>query len=98
MKLANKAYIVTLLMLTFVFTATAQNKNLRPASDPRNTAPTVGTGGAVGGHGIGDGAGFDLAQHGIGGAAIDHDIAGLLFGNVNRPGAGIDGDGRGLGV
>ncbi len=48
MKLANKAYIVTLLMLTFVFTATAQ-KNLRPASDPRNTAPTVGTGGAVGG-------------------------------------------------
>jgi len=49
MKLANKAYIVTLLMLTFVFTATAQNKNLRPASDPRNTAPTVGTGGAQGG-------------------------------------------------
>ena len=48
MKLANKAYIVTLLMLTFVFTATAQ-KNLRPASDPRNTSPTVGTGGAVGG-------------------------------------------------
>ncbi len=48
MKLANKAFIVTLLMLTFVFTAVAQ-KNLRPASDPRNTSPTVGTGGAAGG-------------------------------------------------
>ncbi len=47
MKLANKAFIVTLLMLTLVFTATAQN--LRSAKDPRNTAPTVGGGGATGG-------------------------------------------------
>ncbi len=47
MKLANKAFILTLLMLTLVFTATAQN--LRSAKDPRNTAPTVGGGGATGG-------------------------------------------------
>jgi hypothetical protein len=47
MKLANRALIMTLLMLTLVFTATAQN--LRSARDPRNTAPTVGGGGATGG-------------------------------------------------
>ncbi|HMT08399.1 MAG TPA: hypothetical protein PKA82_10375 [Pyrinomonadaceae bacterium] len=48
MKFANKAFVLTLLMLTLVFTAVAQ-KNLKPASDPRNTAPTVGTGGSYGG-------------------------------------------------
>jgi len=48
MKFANKAFVLTLLMLTLVFTAVAQ-KNLKPASDPRNTAPTVGTGGPYGG-------------------------------------------------
>src|SRR5882724_5755981 len=37
-------------------------------------------GGAVGSHGVGDGAGFDTAQHGIGRTAIDDNIAGLLFG------------------
>lgn len=48
MKFANKAFVLTLLMLTLVFSAVAQ-KNLKPASDPRNTAPTVGTGGPYGG-------------------------------------------------
>jgi hypothetical protein len=48
MKLANKVYIATLLLLTLAFTAMAQS-NGRPDSDPRNTAPTVGTGGPVGG-------------------------------------------------
>lgn len=47
MKLANKAYVVTLLMLTLVFSAMAQSQ--RSDKDPRNTAPTVGTGGSVGG-------------------------------------------------
>ena len=46
MKLASKAYIVTLILLTLVFTATAQQ---RSEKDDRNTAPTVGTGGPVGG-------------------------------------------------
>lgn len=46
MKLANKAFIVTLILLTLVFTATAQN---RSEKDDRNQAPTVGTGGPVGG-------------------------------------------------
>ncbi|MEQ1644801.1 MAG: hypothetical protein ABL959_15235, partial [Pyrinomonadaceae bacterium] len=46
MKLANKAFIVTLILLTLVFTATAQQ---RSEKDDRNTAPTVGTGGPVGG-------------------------------------------------
>ncbi|MGE3465572.1 MAG: hypothetical protein AB7J13_01450 [Pyrinomonadaceae bacterium] len=45
MKLASKAYIVTLILLTLVFTATAQKSE----KDARNTAPTVGTGGPVGG-------------------------------------------------
>ena len=48
MKLANKVYIATLLLLTLAFAAMAQS-NGRPDSDPRNTAPTVGTGGPVGG-------------------------------------------------
>ncbi|MFN6963173.1 MAG: hypothetical protein ACK4S4_05330 [Pyrinomonadaceae bacterium] len=65
MKLANRAYGVTLLLLTMVFVASAQtptatprasgtttatyDKDARSANDPRNTAPTVGTGGPVGG-------------------------------------------------
>ncbi|MBX7060298.1 MAG: hypothetical protein K1X52_01455 [Pyrinomonadaceae bacterium] len=49
MKLAKKAYLSTLVILTLVFAVVAQNKHQRPDSDPRNTAPTVGTGGAVGG-------------------------------------------------
>ena len=48
MKLAMKAYVVTLVMLMLAFAATAQTKP-RSDKDPRNTAPTVGTGGAVGG-------------------------------------------------
>ncbi len=46
MKLAIKAYIVTLIILTLVFAASAQ---MRSDKDDRNTAPTVGTGGSVGG-------------------------------------------------
>src|SRR4029078_12195488 len=61
MKLAYRAYAVTLLLLTLVFAAAAQtprtygtttatyDKNARAAKDDRNTAPTVGTGGPVGG-------------------------------------------------
>src|SRR6478672_9706320 len=61
MKLAYRAYAVTLLLLTLAFVAAAQvprtsgsatvtyDKNARSAKDPRNTAPTVGTGGPVGG-------------------------------------------------
>lgn len=50
MKLAYRVYIVTLVLLTFVFAASAQDvKNARSAKDDRNTAPTVGTGGPVGG-------------------------------------------------
>src|SRR5262245_43353926 len=60
MKLAYRAYAVTLLLLTLVFAAAAQtpntsgaaatyDKNARSAKDDRNTAPTVGTGGPVGG-------------------------------------------------
>jgi len=45
MKLANKAYVIALLILTFVFVVPAQKSE----KDDRNTAPTVGTGGAVGG-------------------------------------------------
>jgi hypothetical protein len=47
MKLAKIALLTTLLILTSVITMSAQT--LRPESDWRNTAPTVGTGGAVGG-------------------------------------------------
>ena len=46
MKLAIRAYIVTLILLTFVFAVSAQQ---RSEKDSRNTAPTVGTGGPVGG-------------------------------------------------
>ena len=47
MRLAKNALPIALLMLTFVFTMSAQT--LRSETDPRNTAPTVGTGGPVGG-------------------------------------------------
>ncbi|MGB7070274.1 MAG: hypothetical protein WBD22_12335 [Pyrinomonadaceae bacterium] len=50
MKLATRAYTVALILLTFVFALTAQVDNdARSAKDDRNTAPTVGTGGPVGG-------------------------------------------------
>ena len=50
MKLAYRVYIVTLVLLSLVFAASAQDiKNARSAKDDRNTAPTVGTGGPVGG-------------------------------------------------
>ena len=47
MKLANRAFIFTLMMLTLIFSVSAQT--LRSDKDPRNTAPTVGTGGPPGG-------------------------------------------------
>ncbi len=47
MKLAKKAFITTLIMLALILTASAQT--LRSTDDPRNTAPTVGTGGPPGG-------------------------------------------------
>lgn len=47
MKLANKAYVVALLLLTLAISMSAQTK--RSAKDPRNQAPTVGTGGTMGG-------------------------------------------------
>lgn len=46
MKLAKRAYVVTLILLTLVFAASAQQ---RSDQEDRNTAPTVGTGGSVGG-------------------------------------------------
>ncbi len=50
MKLAYRVYIATLVLLTLVVAASAQDvKNPRSAKDDRNTAPTVGTGGPVGG-------------------------------------------------
>lgn len=54
MKLANKAYSVALILLTFVFMVSAQtttttDSDARPEKDARNTAPTVGTGGPPGG-------------------------------------------------
>jgi hypothetical protein len=45
MKLATKVYAVTLIILTLVFAVSAQKSE----KEPRNTAPTVGTGGPVGG-------------------------------------------------
>src|SRR6266404_2452126 len=48
MKLAYKAYFATLLLLVLAIAAFAQS-NLRSDKDRRNTAPTVGTGGPVGG-------------------------------------------------
>ncbi|MDQ3088353.1 MAG: hypothetical protein M3Q78_07115, partial [Acidobacteriota bacterium] len=47
MKHAYKAFVITLVMLTLVFSMSAQT--LRPTDDDRNTAPTVGTGGPPGG-------------------------------------------------
>ena len=47
MRLANRALLITLTMLALVFAMSAQT--LRPDADPRNTAPTVGTGGPPGG-------------------------------------------------
>lgn len=47
MKLAKLAFLVTLLMLALMTSVSAQT--LRSEKDPRNTAPTVGTGGTVGG-------------------------------------------------
>jgi PKD-like domain len=52
MKLAIKAYLTTLILLAFVFAVSAQTTNdddRRSEKDPRNTAPTVGTGGSPGG-------------------------------------------------
>src|SRR5258708_4968814 len=48
MKLAKRAYVITLLLLMLAFTVTAQ-KDLKSEKDNRNTSPTVGTGGPVGG-------------------------------------------------
>src|SRR5947199_9117327 len=48
MKLAYKAYFATLLLLVLAIAAFAQS-NLRSDKDRRNTAPTVVTGGPVGG-------------------------------------------------
>jgi hypothetical protein len=47
MRLAKSALLASLTMLALVFTMSAQT--LRLESDTRNTAPTVGTGGPVGG-------------------------------------------------
>ena len=59
MKLVYRVFIVSLVLFTLVFAAIAQtpntttttttDNNRRSAKDPRNTAPTVGTGGPVGG-------------------------------------------------
>jgi hypothetical protein len=47
MKLAKLAFLVTLFMLALMTSVSAQT--LRSEKDPRNLAPTVGTGGTVGG-------------------------------------------------
>ncbi len=47
MKLANKAFVITLTMLALIVSMSAQT--LRPKDDNRNIAPTVGTGGPPGG-------------------------------------------------
>ncbi|MBA2620655.1 MAG: hypothetical protein H0U87_05585, partial [Acidobacteria bacterium] len=47
MKIANKAFVIALTMLSLITSMTAQT--LRSTDDPRNTAPTVGTGGPPGG-------------------------------------------------
>ncbi len=41
MKLAYRVCIATLLLMTFVFAVSAQDKDLRSAKDDRNTAPTL---------------------------------------------------------
>lgn len=48
MKLATKVYVATLIILTLVFSVSAQKAG-KSDKDDRNTAPTVGTGGPVGG-------------------------------------------------
>ena len=47
MRLARRASVMALTLLVLCAAVSAQT--LRPADDPRNTAPTVGTGGAPGG-------------------------------------------------
>ena len=47
MRLAKRAFLATLTMLALLFAVSAQTP--RSEEDPRNTAPTVGTGGPVGG-------------------------------------------------
>jgi hypothetical protein len=47
MRLARRAQVLALTLLVLCAAVSAQT--LRPADDPRNTAPTVGTGGPVGG-------------------------------------------------
>src|SRR3712207_2031539 len=47
MRLARRASVMALTLLMLCAAVSAQT--LRPADDPRNTAPTVGTGGPVGG-------------------------------------------------
>ncbi len=51
MKLAKKAYLIALIIMAFAFAVSAQTtkSDARPEKDPRNTAPTVGTGGTPGG-------------------------------------------------
>ena len=50
MKLANRVFVVALALLTFSFAAFAQiDPDKRSDKDNRNTAPTVGTGGTMGG-------------------------------------------------
>lgn len=50
MKLAKRASMLTLILLTLVFVVPAQSQSdARSEKDNRNTAPTVGTGGAIGG-------------------------------------------------
>ena len=53
MRLANKAFLIVLTILAMVIAAAAQTTttttDARPEKDPRNTAPTVGTGGPPGG-------------------------------------------------
>ncbi len=48
MKLAIKVYFATLILLTLAFATFAQSDAIS-VKDPRNTAPTVGTGGSIGG-------------------------------------------------
>ncbi len=47
MELARRAQMLALVTLLLCAAASAQT--LRPANDPRNTAPTIGTGGPIGG-------------------------------------------------
>src|SRR5688500_9969678 len=51
MKLAYRVFVVTLALFMFSLAAFAQtvDKNKRSEKDDRNTAPTVGTGGTMGG-------------------------------------------------